>query len=146
MSKDISCYIKSINNTDALLKQIIYLANNNGGKWSLIYMPDHGLKMISKDTNNATLVHSDLTLEDYNVPFFMTAYDSESHIVNSNYYSGMNFLSLFSSWTGISTSDINHEQCNQLNTACKFNELKTFNIDEEVININSLAHDVFVGK
>lgn len=101
VSKDISCYIQSIKNTDALLKEITILAEKNKQKWSMLYFSDHGLSHFNKNSSDVYLEHDDKYKQNFQVPFFITSYDSKNRISIESYRSGLNFLSIFSQWTGI---------------------------------------------
>ncbi|MDD3265796.1 MAG: phosphoethanolamine transferase [Burkholderiales bacterium] len=141
MSKSVSCYVQSIKNTDLLLKKIVDLANTSKSKWRMIYMPDHGLRFISKNTPIATLAHSDQYVEDYNVPFFMTSYDAKKHVVNRKYYTGINFLSLFVNWTGVSIKSVNRNLCNPLMGSCSFDSMYAYDINDQEFNLRVLYND-----
>lgn len=137
MSKEVSCYVQSIKNTDLLLQQITRLANKNKAKWSMVYFSDHGLKMIEKDSSSAALVHGDEYRQNYNVPLFISNYDSASHEVNNNLYTAMNFMSMFSQWTGIYDKKI-LVKCNPLSNKQCEGQIKVLNDNNQIKYLESL--------
>lgn len=119
-SKEISCYVQSIKNTDALLKRIVDIANEDGKAWSLIYFADHGLSHIK---NEDGLSHSDKYRENYSPPFMMINHDSNSQKRITDIRTGMDFVSMFSQWIGVSDKLIKYK-CNYfINSICSGNAI-----------------------
>lgn len=140
ISKKVSCYVKSIANTDKLLSSITNIAEASHRKWTLMYFSDHGLRMINNG-DNATLVHSDGAQQDYNVPLFISSYDDKSHKINRNLYSARNFIDMFSAWTGITDPQI-HNQCNPLSVpTCSLSSVRGFNASESLQDILKLPDE-----
>jgi glucan phosphoethanolaminetransferase (alkaline phosphatase superfamily) len=110
MSQKISCYVQSITNTDTLLESITQVANKSQSKWSLIYFSDHGLKMI----------------------------DAKSHIVNDNYYSAMNFMSMFATWIGVDDPLIQHKCTPLSQPSCQLESINAFSLSSKMINVLKL--------
>lgn len=97
-SKELSCYVKSIAQTDTLLSQVVESLRQHQATWSMVYFADHGLSYIDKDTSHAYLTHSDTTRENYEVPFFvLNSEDTRQQYVDKP-YSGLDFLPLFADW------------------------------------------------
>lgn len=68
-----SCYVQSIKNTDKLLSEIYSDLSETQSKWSMMYFSDHALSL-TYDRNE--LAHSDKYKQNYEVPFFITSYNS----------------------------------------------------------------------
>ncbi|HBO23852.1 MAG TPA: hypothetical protein DD649_13330 [Providencia sp.] len=125
-NKKFSCYVQSIKNTDKLLSEIYTGLNESKSKWSMMYFSDHALSM-TYDKNE--LAHSDGHKQNYEVPFFITSYDSiQQEFINAR-RSGLHFMSLFSQWTGIQENSIKNEcdmlssnECNDQSTVIDFNK------------------------
>jgi len=102
LSNAVSCYIKSIKNTDAFLSAIYHDLLETQRSFGLIYFSDHGLK-INEDLD---MVHGQKTKEAHDVPLLIwdNTIDSTRHF--SAYRNGKDFLSLFCGLYGIKTSNI----------------------------------------
>ncbi|WPA90584.1 phosphoethanolamine transferase [Providencia zhijiangensis] len=98
-----SCYVQSIKNTDKLLSEIYSDLSKTHSKWSMMYFSDHALSL-TYDRNE--LAHSDKYKQNYEVPFFITSYNSNQKETINNRRSGLNFMSLFSQWLGVNESSI----------------------------------------
>lgn len=127
-SKEISCYIQSIKNTDKLLATIHQYLTDSQSKWSMIYFSDHGLGFVNKNNpSDLKLTHNDQYRQDYEVPLFISAYNSNDRQHITAVRSGINFLSLFSEWSGIDDPSIDHschmisnDICSQQNSVIDF--------------------------
>lgn len=117
-SKEISCYIESIKQTDQLLAQVAALANASGQTWSMMYFSDHGLSFDDANTPYARLSHHDNFKENYNIPLFITASDSQQRHINAQPRSAMNFLALFAEWMGIEDKLISGDCPMRADTPC----------------------------
>lgn len=95
-SKEISCYIQSIHNTDKLLQDIAETAKKANNSWSMMYFSDHGLALES-----GKLCHQEKYQEIFRVPMFIVSSDSNKKEQITAYRSAFNFPYLFSQWTGI---------------------------------------------
>lgn len=125
-NKKLSCYVQSIKNTDKLLSEIYHDLSKTKSKWSVMYFSDHALSL-TYDRNE--LVHNDKYQQNYEVPFFITSYDSNKKEIINNRRSGLSFMSLFSQWTGINESNIekncdmlSKNDCPNQNTIIDFNK------------------------
>lgn len=98
-----SCYVQSIKNTDKLLSEIYSDLSETQSKWSMMYFSDHALSL-TYDRNE--LAHSDKYKQNYEVPFFITSYNSNQKEMINNRRSGLSFMSLFSQWLGIHENSI----------------------------------------
>ena len=140
-SKEISCYIESVHQTDKLLSDIAEMAKASGERWSMMYFADHGLSFENSDTSYARLHHDDRFKQNYTVPMFITASDSHEHKVINQPRSGLHFLSLFSQWTGIKDRLID-DSCDMLaNTRCE-NQDTVIKFNLERAAFSSLPEDV----
>lgn len=108
-SKETSCYVTSIRQTDDLLKSITTLASQHHKKWAMIYFSDHGLKLVNKGYSNQTLTHGFNTKQSYDVPFFMTAYDADKIININAKRSGLYLLPMLAQWLGINDDMLNNQ-------------------------------------
>lgn len=139
-SKEISCYIESIAQTDKLLADVADMAKASGKSWSMMYFADHGLEFSDKDTQYARLIHGDKFKQNYRVPMFITASDSHERKTVDRPRSALNFLSLFSQWTGIKDKLINSD-CNMMaNVPCN-NQDTVIKFDQSKVYFSSLAQD-----
>ncbi|MBI6200749.1 phosphoethanolamine transferase [Providencia rettgeri] len=109
-NKKFSCYVQSIKNTDKLLSEIYSDLSKTKSKWSMMYFSDHALSL-TYDKNE--LAHSDKYKQNYEVPFFITSYNSKHKEMINSRRSGLSFMSLFSQWTGIEESNI-ESNCDML--------------------------------
>ncbi|MEW9907061.1 MAG: phosphoethanolamine transferase (plasmid) [Candidatus Symbiodolus clandestinus] len=114
-SKEVSCYIQSIRNTDKLLQDITKIAKKANNSWSMMYFSDHGLAL-----KNGKLCHQEKYQEIFRVPMFMVSSDSDKKQQIIAYRSAFNFPYLFSQWTGIQekslTTSLNYlsnEECEE---------------------------------
>ncbi|BBB15458.1 putative sulfatase [Candidatus Rickettsiella viridis] len=124
-SKELSCYIQSIQNTDTLLKSIASLAKSSGNSWSMMYFADHGLAL-----RKGFLEHSDKYQQNYRVPMFIISSDDTHKRTITAYRSALNFPFLFSQWIGIHAQGL-ETTCNYLsNEPCK-NQTKVILMDNK---------------
>ncbi|OTA17026.1 tRNA modification GTPase TrmE [Xenorhabdus vietnamensis] len=163
-SKNISCYLQSIHNTDSLLADIENIANKNQLHWTMLYFADHGLSFVNKSTDNENLTHNDDNQQNYQVPFIITGYDyftknastKDSSIKNTDTKkagkniidaprSGLNLLPMLSTWLGIEEPRLvskcdwfSNQRCQNQHTVISFtNEYKDFNqLKDDAINFN----------
>lgn len=112
LSKDLSCYVSSIAQTDEFLRQTVELLKEHHEPFSLIYFSDHGL--VHSEKNNlrkVTLINGEEHQQSFDVPFLRIASDDTEHRVLKVQRSAFSFLKGFEQWTGISTQELSHEQC-----------------------------------
>lgn len=141
-SKELSCYVQSIKDTDNLLATIHKYLTESNSKWSMMYFSDHGLSRSEKERlNKATLLHNDKYRQNFEVPFFVTSYDSYKKDYITEKRSALNFMILFSQWTGIHENKINSD-CQMLSN--KFCKKQSFIIDfnNNVIDYSNLPSEV----
>lgn len=127
-NKKLSCYVQSIKNTDKLLSEIYLDLSKTKSKWSMMYFSDHALSLTY---DKSDLSHSDKYKQNYEVPFFITSYDSNQKKIINTRRSGLNFMSLFSEWTGIKARNIEYicdmlseNDCPKQNIIIDFNKNK----------------------
>ncbi|MGO3891916.1 MAG: phosphoethanolamine transferase [Paenalcaligenes sp.] len=104
--KQLNCYVSSIHKTDDILRSIYDLLENeyvkNDATYSMIYFSDHGLSHEIHDSNSEIqLVSSIGNKEDYEIPLFMTASNSQNRQECSAFKSGLNFVNGLANWMGI---------------------------------------------
>ncbi|HGJ5855220.1 sulfatase-like hydrolase/transferase [Arsenophonus nasoniae] len=110
ISDDLSCYVQSIKNTDDFLKKIDAILRENSNSWSMMYFSDHGLAIHDKNMKNKEyMLHSGDFKDVYNVPFFIISSDSSSRSEINQRRTAFDFLKLFSEWTGIHETSLEHE-------------------------------------
>ncbi|EMK3758740.1 sulfatase-like hydrolase/transferase, partial [Providencia rettgeri] len=97
-SKDLSCYVQSIKNTDLLLSQIYSELLKSKNSWSMLYFADHGLSFID---NQQDLIHGDKRKQNFEVPLFITSSNSVDREIISAQRNGLNLFQLFAEWLGI---------------------------------------------
>ncbi|QUG76527.1 sulfatase-like hydrolase/transferase [Erwinia sp. E602] len=105
-SKETSCYLYSITQTDGFLQQLWQQLHNSGLSYSMIYFSDHGLAFKEKGTVNEYLTHDDKYRQNFEVPLFVASSGDTHHQVIDRPRSANDFLTLFSQWTGIRTREI----------------------------------------
>lgn len=105
-TKETSCYLYSITQTDQFLRELYGQLSKSGQRFSLIYFSDHGLAFHEKGTRSEFLAHHDRYRQDYQVPLMiLSADDSRRTVINAR-RSAYDFLHLFSDWTGIRSQEI----------------------------------------
>lgn len=133
-SKDISCYIQSIKNTDKLLNTIHHYLTKNHSKWSMMYFSDHGLSYANRnDINELRIMHGNKYRQNFEVPFFITSYDSKENFYIKEKRSAFSFMNLFSEWTGINDKIIN-KKCHMISNEKCENQNNVINFNNEIIN------------
>lgn len=105
-SKETSCYLYSITQTDSFLQQLQQQLQNSGLSYSLIYFSDHGMAFKEKGSKNEYLAHDDKYQQNFQVPMFITSGEDTKHQIIKAARSANDFLQLFSQWTGISSKQI----------------------------------------
>ncbi|ATW33100.1 phosphoethanolamine transferase [Candidatus Williamhamiltonella defendens] len=139
-SKDLSCYIQTIKDTDTVLKKITKIANEKKDKWSMMYFSDHGLALKMQNNLDSQLHHSNKYKQNFEVPMFIISSDATQRTEITAHRSAFSFLSLFSEWTGIKTEKI-PENCHFLsNTVCK-NQTSVMLWNQKTVDIKDLPSD-----
>lgn len=105
-SKETSCYIYSMTQTDDLLKQLYQQLQNSGESFSMVYFSDHGLAVKERGTDVQYLAHDDEFQQNFQVPFMVLSSDDKAHRQIKARRSANDFLNFFSAWTGIKTKEL----------------------------------------
>nr|ELR5079749.1 phosphoethanolamine transferase [Providencia rettgeri] len=136
-SKDLSCYVQSIKNTDLLLSQIYSELLKSKNSWSMLYFADHGLSFID---NQQDLIHGDKRKQNFEVPLFITSSNSVDREIISAQRNGLNLFQLFAEWLGINANNIK-PTCKMLsNNECK-GQSNVIDFDQHIIDFNKLPND-----
>ncbi|WP_455427492.1 phosphoethanolamine transferase [Dryocola sp. LX212] len=105
-SKETSCYIFSMTQTDDLLKQLYGQLRNTGETFSMVYFSDHGLAFKERGTKVQYLAHDDEFQQNFQVPFMVLSSDDKKHRLIKARRSANDFLNFFADWTGIKTKEL----------------------------------------
>jgi glucan phosphoethanolaminetransferase (alkaline phosphatase superfamily) len=105
-SKETSCYLYSMTQTDNLLKQLYQQLRNTGESFSMVYFSDHGLAFKERGTKVQYLAHDDQFQQNFQVPFMVLSSDDTQHRLIKAPRSANDFLTFFASWTGIKTKEL----------------------------------------
>lgn len=105
-SKETSCYLYSMTQTDDLLKQLYQQLQNSGETFSMVYFSDHGLAIKERGTKVQYLAHDDEFQQNFQVPFMVLSSDDKTHRQIKARRSANDFLNFFSAWTGIKTKEL----------------------------------------
>ena len=105
-SKETSCYLYSMTQTDSLLAKLYSQLQNSGDTFSLTYFSDHGLAFKERGKEVQYLAHDDKFQQNFQVPFMVLSSDDKAHKVIKAQRSANDFLSFFSQWTGIKAAEI----------------------------------------
>ena len=100
-NRERSCYVQSIEHTDALIAKINLLAQRSQKNYSLIYVSDHGL---SQKRNS--LYHDTGAKQSYEVPLFITGSKYHSRELQNQSRSGFSFITLLAEIMGISAKQL----------------------------------------
>lgn len=133
LSKEISCYVQSIKNTDILLSNIVSMTKKSNTRWSLMYFSDHGLSS-DKSKNEIRLIHNGSNKQNFEVPFFITSYDSKDKRNITQQRSAIKFIELFSTWLGIKDHRI-MITCNMLKNDKCINQNTVFISNDNIKNM-----------
>ncbi|MBS1205665.1 MAG: phosphoethanolamine transferase [Proteobacteria bacterium] len=105
-SKETSCYLYSITQTDDLLGKLYSQLVNTGDSFSMVYFSDHGLAIKERGREAQYLTHADKFQQNFQVPFMVLSSDDTKHRIIKARRSANDFLSFFSQWTGIAAGEI----------------------------------------
>lgn len=133
-SKDFSCYIQSIKNTDTLLEKITKISDQAKEKWSMMYFSDHGLTIETEGINKGFLHQGSEYKQNFEVPLFIISSDSTKREKIITPRSAFSFLTLFSEWTGIKTEKISDACHFSSNSICK-NQTSVIRWDNKIVDI-----------
>lgn len=105
-SKETSCYLYTMTQTDELLRKLYDQLRNSGSSFSLVYFSDHGLAFKERGKDVQYLAHDDQYQQNFQVPFMVLSSDDKSHRIIKARRCANDFLSFFSQWTGIKADEI----------------------------------------
>lgn len=134
LSKEISCYNKSIRNTDVFLEEIYKSLLNTNKSFNLIYFSDHG-----QFTNGKNIMHSQKPVKQaYQVPLIIWGDQIKKKERLLQRRVGTDFLYLFSEMNQISTRNIAKKQSFISNEENVKYPSKVFNVSEEIIDYEKI--------
>lgn len=107
-SKETSCYLYTMTQTDDLLSKLYDQLRNTGDSFSVVYFSDHGLAFKERGKEVQYLAHDDKFQQNFQVPFMVLSSDDKTHRVIKARRSANDFLQFFSQWTGIKAEEINN--------------------------------------
>ena len=107
-SKETSCYLYTMTQTDDLLRKLYDQLRNSGSSFSLVYFSDHGLAFKERGKDVQYLAHDDKYQQNFQVPFMVISSDDKAHRVIKARRSANDFLGFFSQWTGIKAKEISN--------------------------------------
>jgi glucan phosphoethanolaminetransferase (alkaline phosphatase superfamily) len=96
---EMSCYIQSVYNSDALLENIIERTKREKKQYSMIYFSDHGLV----SSKGSVRIRHGLAKERFDVPLFMLGSALKERKTISGFKNGHQFIFGLSEWLGIQT-------------------------------------------
>lgn len=101
VSDELSCYIRSIRDTDYLLSKVSDLLKqkSNGRRWGIMYTADHGLDF-SKNRHGLLLSHGGNFADAYRVPLFFVNSTSNLRQEIDSERSGRYLLYIVANWLG----------------------------------------------
>ena len=105
-SKETSCYLYTMTQTDDLLSKLYDQLRNTGDSFSMVYFSDHGLAFKERGKEVQYLAHDDKFQQNFQVPFMVLSSDDKTHRVIKARRSANDFLQFFSQWTGITAGQI----------------------------------------
>lgn len=99
-SEKMSCYLETLKQTDQLLQRL-EVEMKSYGSYSIMYLSDHGLAHIDKNTDHVSLLNSTKDKQAYHVPFIKISSDDTKQVHLKVRRSGFDFIYAFSEWLGI---------------------------------------------
>lgn len=139
-SKEESCYVQSIKNTDALLSRVYAMLGQNSNSWAMMYFADHGLMVVDKGASEERLQHADKYQNNYDVPLFVTTSSMKESQKITAPRSGFDLIPLVTQLVGITEPSIDIK-CNLYsNEACSDNRV-VLKKDGTLVPYNSLARE-----
>ncbi len=91
-SKETSCYLYTMTQTDDLLRKLYDQLRNSGSSFSLVYFSDHGLAFKERGKDVQYLAHDDKYQQNFQVPFMVISSDDKAHRVIKARRSANDFL------------------------------------------------------
>lgn len=139
-SKDISCYIQSIKDTDLMLKKITEIASSAGERWSMLFFADHGLRQYNKNNSDVYMEHDDKYIQSFTPPLVIINYDDAQRLMISSERSGLGFIPIFAQWLGIIDKRI-EKNCNFLAEEKCTDSIFVIDNNQKMRNIETLCSD-----
>lgn len=134
MSKDFSCYIESIHNTDKLLEKIYKSLQKKDQSFKMIYFSDHGLRI----TDDLSLSHGRRQKQPYEVPLVIWTNELEKKVeINANRMAN-DFLHLFSELNQIKVQNISKTYSFISEEDNGEAKIQVLNSDEKLVDFESL--------
>ncbi len=143
-SKETSCYLYTMTQTDNLLRQLYTQLRHSGDSFSLVYFSDHGLAFKERGKAVQYLAHDDKFQQNFQVPFMVLSSDSKAHRIIKARRSANDFLSFFSQWTGISAKEIKNRY--RFISEQKAGPVYITNFKLQKVDYNHLGSDIFSLK
>ena len=140
-SKETSCYLYSITQTDDLLGKIYSQLRNSGESFSMVYFSDHGLAFKERGKEVQYLAHDDHFQQNFQVPFMVVSSDATKHRLIKARRSANDFLSFFSQWTGITATQIKNAY--PFISGKKAGPVYVTNFKLQKVDYNHLGTDLF---
>ncbi|HII3253966.1 TPA: phosphoethanolamine transferase [Citrobacter amalonaticus] len=143
-SKETSCYLYTMTQTDDLLRKLYDQLRNSGDSFSLAYFSDHGLAFKERGKEVQYLAHDDQFQQNFQVPFMVLSSDDKAHKVIKARRSANDFLGFFSQWTGISAKEIKMKY--RFISEQKAGPVYITNFKLQKVDYNHLGTDIFSTK
>ncbi|MWR45962.1 sulfatase-like hydrolase/transferase [Escherichia coli] len=143
-SKETSCYLYTMTQTDDLLRKLYDQLRNSGSSFSLVYFSDHGLAFKERGKDVQYLAHDDKYQQNFQVPFMVISSDDKAHRVIKARRSANDFLGFFSQWTGIKAKEINIKY--PFISEKKAGPIYITNFQLQKVDYNNLGTDIFDPK
>ena len=143
-SKETSCYLYTMTQTDDLLRKLYDQLRNSGSSFSLVYFSDHGLAFKERGKDVQYLAHDDKYQQNFQVPFMVISSDDKAHRVIKARRSANDFLGFFSQWTGIKAKEINIKY--PFISEKKAGPIYITNFQLQKVDYNHLGTDIFDTK
>ncbi len=139
ISPEMSCYLSSLKQTDKLLEIIYKQLKESNKSFSLMYVADHGLAHITKNSEGKMLAHKPDYKENYQVPLMvMSSDDTERKYINGK-KSGFQFVNGFAQWLGVQEKSL-ALKAPFFSEASLFEPIKVYN-GKKVVDYQSLQDD-----
>ena len=140
-SKETSCYLYTMTQTDDLLSKLYDQLRNTGDSFSVVYFSDHGLAFKERGKEVQYLAHDDQFQQNFQVPFMVLSSDDKTHRVIKARRSANDFLQFFSQWTGIKAEQIKNAYPFVSNK--KAPPVYVTNFKLQKVDYNHLGTDIF---
>lgn len=143
-SKETSCYLYTMTQTDDLLRQLYDQLRNSGSSFSMVYFSDHGLAFKERGKEVQYLAHDDQFQQNFQVPFMVISSDDKAHRKIKARRSANDFLGFFAQWTGISAKEITTKY--RFISEQKAGPTFITNFKLQKVDYNHLGTDIFDTK